>query len=460
MRCSERNYFLGLGIAVMLFSTFCLPSVFAQTCTVSASTASIDTTFDITFTQNGPGTGLEPSNIPGWTGADSTYSIPLPDGDTAFFFSDSYIGQSPTVANDGTVTTNANGLRTRTSNTLYAHNTIVIRNAGTGQLTTLAGPVNGSGYSTSYFSPSDSSHFFWMGDSFLINTDGQGSWKLFTFLLEWDSSLNFYGSSLAQLSVPSLGIDSIQALSNDPYGSPATDPVHWGAATTQDGAYGSYTLYIYGIEDYHPASPYQWAISRFPHIARFDSSESISLSNLTNMNNWETYNLSSGWVADLTETSRIVGDANDPNNANDSIGEEYSLKKITSNAGTSYLLVTEDTNPSAYITTDQPPGQPEEFVSDADHIILYSACNPQGPFSAKQVVYTTPETWATTVPGMTSGESLSGHIWMYNPHAHPQFDSDNELLVSYDINSDAGADLIYADAYRPKFIRVPIAGLQ
>jgi hypothetical protein len=61
---------------------------------------------------------------------------------------------------------------------------------------------------------------------------------------------------------------------------------------------------------------------------------------------------------------------------------------------------------------------------------------------------------------MTSGESLSGHIWMYNPHAHPQFDSDNELLVSYDINSDAGADLIYADAYRPKFIRIPIAGLQ
>jgi hypothetical protein len=123
--------------------------------------------------------------------------------------------------------------------------------------------------------------------------------------------------------------------------------------------------------------------------------------------------------------SRIVGDANDPNNANDSIGEEYSLKKITSNAGTTYLLVTEDTNPSQYTTTDQPPGQPEESVSDADHIILYSACSPQGAFSAKQVVYTTPETWATTVPGMTSGQSLSGHIWMYNPQAHPQFDSDS-----------------------------------
>jgi hypothetical protein len=49
---------------------------------------------------------------------------------------------------------------------------------------------------------------------------------------------------------------------------------------------------------------------------------------------------------------------------------------------------------------------------------------------------------------------------MYNPHAHPQFNGDGELLVSYDINSDAGADLIYLDAYRPRFIRVPISGLE
>ena len=49
---------------------------------------------------------------------------------------------------------------------------------------------------------------------------------------------------------------------------------------------------------------------------------------------------------------------------------------------------------------------------------------------------------------------------MYNPHAHPQFNGDGELLVSYDINSDAGADLIYLDADRPRFIRVPISGLE
>jgi hypothetical protein len=439
--------------AIPLLAIFILPiAAFAQTCTVSASAAAADTTFNGIFTQNGPGTGLESSSIPGWTGADSTYSIQLPSGDTAFFFSDSYVGQSPPIANDGTGTTNSNGLRTRTSNIFTAHNTIVVRNASTGALTTHAGAVNGSGFSTSYFSPTNTSHWFWMGDSFLINTDGHGTYKLFVFLMEWDGSLNFYGTSLAQLSVPSLSIDSIQALSNDPSG----DPVHWGAATLQNGSGGSYSLYIYGIEDNFPdPPPYQWVLYRYPHVARFNSSVSITLANLANTNNWQAYNLTSGWVSnDLLASSRIVGDASDPNNASDSIGEEYSLKKVTSSAGTTYLLTTEDTNPNLYITVDQ-----GNFQSNANHIILYSSCHPQGPFSAKQVVYTTPETWATTVPGMTSGQSLTGHIWMYNPHAHPQFNSSGQLLISYDINSDAGADLIYVDAYRPKFIRVPIAGL-
>jgi hypothetical protein len=455
--------FLKLNAAIVVLALFSSHPALGQTCTVSASTASIDTSFDSIFTQNGPGSGLEPSNIPGWTGADSTYSIQLPDGDTAFFFSDSYIGQSPMLSGDGTGTTNSNGLRTRTSNDLYAHNSIVIRNASTGTLTTLTGPPQSPpnpAYSTSYISPTTSGHWFWMGDSFLINTAGN-TYKLFLFLMEWDSSLNFYGTSIAQLSVPSLSVDSVQALTNDPWGGPSSDPVHWGAATEQDGSCDSYSLYIYGIEDYHPAAPYGWAITRYPHIARLNSSVSVSLSNLANMNNWQTYNLASGWTSTLTNTSRIVGDASDPNNADDSIGEEYTLKKIASNAGTTYLLVSEDTNPSKYITTDQPPGfQQPEFVSNATNVIIYSACNPQGPFSAKQVVYSTPETWATTVPGMTSGQSLSGHLWMYNPHAHPQFNSNGELLVSYDINSDDGADLIYVDAYRPKFIRVPITGLQ
>src|SRR5712691_2400416 len=41
-----------------------------------------DSTFDAYTTQNGPG----------WTGADGTYSLPLPDGTNLWMWSDSYIG--------------------------------------------------------------------------------------------------------------------------------------------------------------------------------------------------------------------------------------------------------------------------------------------------------------------------------------------------------------------------------
>ena len=99
------------------------------------------------------------------------------------------------------------------------------------------------------------------------------------------------------------------------------------------------------------------------------------------------------------------------------------------------------------------------FLNTAKDIVVYSACNPEGPFSAKQVIYSTPETQASTVPGMLPGQTLSGHLWTYGQGAHPQFTRDGKLLISYSVNSDDSGDLIYADAYRPKFIRVPILGL-
>src|SRR5438128_1218152 len=137
----------------------------AQTCTVSASPGTTDSTFNAEYTENGPGTGNEPIGMAGWTGADSTYSVRLPSGDSAFFFSDSYIGEYPAVSGDGTVTTNSNGLRTRAVNcgaplcspptSLYhAHNSLVVQSATTGQLSTLVGSKDlTSGYSTSYFVP-------------------------------------------------------------------------------------------------------------------------------------------------------------------------------------------------------------------------------------------------------------------------------------------------------------------
>src|ERR1700741_1434851 len=86
-------------------------------CTLPAapSPATMDTTFDSFFTQNGPG----------WTGADGSYSLPLPDGTNLWYWSDSYIGTvNPTT-------------RLRKSDLFQAHNSLTIQNQTTNTLTTV-----------------------------------------------------------------------------------------------------------------------------------------------------------------------------------------------------------------------------------------------------------------------------------------------------------------------------------
>jgi len=402
----------------------------AQTCTVSASTGIPDSTFNAEYTENAPGTGEEPPGMPGWTGADSTYSVQLPNGDSAFFFSDSYIGEYPEVSGDGTVTTNSNRLRTRAVNcgaplrnpptSLYhAHNSIVVQSAKTGQLSTLVGPKDlTSGYSTSYFASATGAitgHFHWTGNSVVVQVDSLGTKKLWTFVLERDS-FNCYGSAIAQLSLPDLTIDSITPLSNVPSG----NVLHWGTALWLDGTYGNCYLYVYGIEDNGQSG-------RYPFIAL--TNPALGVSGITDTNNRYVWNGNS-WVTGLTNAVQIIGAPNDPNNAGNHVSSEYSVKKVHSSAGTTYLLVAQNTKVAFGTWKD---------------IVLYSACRPQGPFTGKQVVYSTPETGATNVPAMTSSHSLSGILLTYNPHAHLQFTSNGPLLISYDLNAGNSVDLIYAD---------------
>jgi hypothetical protein len=400
-----------------------------STCTVAASTGTIDTTFNAMATQNGPGTGLESSGSPGWTGGDSTYSVQLGNGNTAFFYSDSYIGQSPTVANDGTVTTDSNGLRTRTTDAFYAHNGIVVRNASTGDLTTTYGAPSG-GFSRSYFVPaSNDGGKYWMGDSVLVQTDSSGTKKVWTFLLEFNSSTGAYmGSAIAQLSPQAMTIDSITPLSTQ------GTSVMWGSAMSLEGSYGNYRLYIYGTEGGQP------------YVALTNPSQGVT--GVADMSRWfyaQNPGTGPSWTLSMSSATPILGEAGDPNNAGSTISNEFSVKKITSNAGTTFLLVAED--------------KTNAINHDQNQIVLYSACSAYGPFSAMDVVYTTPETGATTVPGMTGSQMLSGKLWTYNPHAHPQFDTNGNLVISYNVNSTQGADLIYADAYHARYIDVPIAGL-
>src|SRR6266496_4782119 len=126
-------------------------------------------------------------------------------------------------------------------------------------------------------------------DPFLVTM--KGGPKVLLPLMEFDFFLNYYGAAIAQLSVPTLSIDSITPIINDPAG----DPVRWGISAMVETAFGGPTLYVYGIEDQVPFPPFTFIRYRVPHVARVDLR--LGLSGVTDMNKWQVFNLTSGWVS-------------------------------------------------------------------------------------------------------------------------------------------------------------------
>ncbi len=75
-------------------------------------------------------------------------------------------------------------------------------------------------------------------------------------------------------------------------------------------------------------------------------------------------------------------------------------------------------------------------------IYLYDGASATGGFDNKRLVYCTPQ-------------SDQPNLFTYNAFAHTSFSSGDDMLVSYNVNSHAFADLFKnADTYRPFFVRI------
>lgn len=428
------------AIFVALFFFSFQTQTLAQNCSLVVKQGLPDAGFDSIFSQNGPGQGLEPKGSAGWTGGDSTYSILLPNGDTAFFFSDSYIAESPTVKGDGTVFVNSNGLRTREPNCVpplcpqpasahSAYNSIVIMSADGKTMTTKVGATNERGISTSYFKPKNPAHFFWLGDAALVETDKRGTKKIWVFLYEWETNkpgeafrLDFQGNYIAQLNASTLAIESINPLVNLKDANSA-----WGTALWLE---NKSALYLYGVKHVNG--------KKTPFVARVNPQTGIE--SVKDTKNWSAWS-GKNWAADLEKAASIVPEG-------DSISDELSVKKFNINGQVRYLMVTMDT---------------KDIYFNWKDIYLYSSCAPEGPFTNKYKVYTTPETGTQKLPGMTAAQKLDNKLVVYNAHLHPQFTKNGQLLISYNSNLPFGSsrgDTIYTDVYRPRFIRVHVEGLR
>jgi hypothetical protein len=341
-----------------------------------------DTTFDTFFTQNGPG----------WTGADGTYSVLLPDSQNLWIWSDSFIG----TVNPET--------RMRSNPVFQAHNSLTIQDQTTNTLTTVGYPPKTS----SYFAPSNSADWFWPGDSIVVQPS-PGVYAIKVLLLEWTGVFQFVGNAVATVSYPGMKLESIQPIALPDL------TIEWGTRIFKDGAY----YYLYGIMDPGTAN-------KLPYVARFSK-----LTDLTDPSQWQYWNANSRtWVSGQSNATALAGVP--------AITNEYSVDQLSASTGTFYLMTGMD--------PQNPPYPGWEYVT------TYYACTPQGPWTTRTVVYTTPETGA---PGCSVGT-----LYTYNPKAHPEFSSDAGILVSYNVNAVDSADLVCANDYKPSFIRVPIAGLQ
>jgi hypothetical protein len=181
---------------------------------------------------------------------------------------------------------------------------------------------------------------------------------------------------------------------------PSAGGVEWASYTER---FGRYT-YVYGVEDR--------GLDKYMHIARVAGSDLRG--------RWQFFT-GRGWSTDEADSARVMS----------GVGNEYSVTRL----GTGYVLITQDTT---------------ELFST--HVVAYFACSPAGPFTTKTVVYSTPETGAT-------GSYGNPNVFSYNPHAHPELSSGNQLLISYNVNTFDINDL-WADAsiYRPRFLVATFSG--
>ena len=203
------------------------------------------------------------------------------------------------------------------------------------------------------------------------------------------------GGDVITISLPDYKIQSVTA-NPGPYAPTVQTngggPVQYGAAITPTTDY----TYVWGVEDY--------LIDKFLHVARVPTGHLLD-------GTWEYFG-SSGWSTNPVLSTRLIH----------SVSDELSIVKTSSG----YRMVAQNDG----IGVD---------------IIMSTAPAPEGPWSAAESIYVTPENGGSTVT--------------YNAKEHPELDAADHIVVSYNVNgstTDSNSIFRNVDNYRPRFIDVYI----
>ncbi|GAB3651745.1 DUF4185 domain-containing protein [Glycomyces tarimensis] len=201
-----------------------------------------------------------------WTGADSAYSVELPDGATAWLYSDTFLGEVD--ENHG-----------RPLDSPFIHNSIIVDDAGT--LTTHTGGTHSAPESLATVAGADETRrWYWFGDG---TVEGD---SLQVMLLEFEKTgdgvfdFAFAGNAVATFDAADMSLRAITEL-------PESE-VNWGSAIYEDPEDG-YT-YVFGVEDLQA--------QKYAHLAR------VPTGSLTTAD-WE-YFAAGEWHGDPTASTRVL----------------------------------------------------------------------------------------------------------------------------------------------------------
>lgn len=201
-----------------------------------------------------------------WTGADSAYSVPLPDGSVAWIYSDTFLGE---VDED----------HGRPLDSPFVHNSIIVDDHGA--LTTHTGGTEAAPASLVHVEGGDEMrNWYWYGDA---TVEGE---QLKVMLLEFERTGDgMWDFGFARSAVATFDLDGMALVSVDDVPS---EGVQWGSAIYENADDG-YT-YVYGVEDLQA--------QKFAHLAR------VPAGGLTTQP-WE-YLGDAGWTNDPAASKRIL----------------------------------------------------------------------------------------------------------------------------------------------------------
>lgn len=223
-----------------------------------------------------------------WTGADSAYSVPLPDGSIAWIYSDTFLGEVD--ADHG-----------RPLDSPFVHNSIIVDDDG--ELTTYTGGTPDAPASLVTVAGGDESqNWYWFGDA----TATADSLQVMVLEFErtgdgmWD--FGFAGTAVATFALDGMQLISVEEV--------PSEGVSWGSAIYEHESDG-YT-YVYGVEDLQA--------QKFAHLARVPAGGLATLP-------WE-YLGADGWTSDPAASKRIL----------EGVSNEFSVSRFQGR----YTLVTGD----------------------------------------------------------------------------------------------------------------------